>query len=292
MRRTPRLPRSALALVALLLPLAACGAYAPLQAEMSPLPLADIAPPAPLARDVFKRDVMGQLSEEDLREVLRAPVFLEAHARIGIVPVATGYAIDADLPLAGVPGVLADSLEESGHFEIVSEVSTDWPSATSVAGLRELAARYRADYLLLYRHRFVDRTYTNAWALGWVTVVGALFLPHNTIETAGVVEATLFDVKTGTLLFTVFDRVAATRDQNAWHNARKRRHLKEELLETAARGLSQRVLDKVGLLVAARPAPAAAPVATPRPAPERPDVAPEPLPLPVAPASATTLAAP
>ena len=232
----------------------ACGAHSALEAQMAPLPLADLAP-APLERDVFKRDVMGQLSEEDLRAVLRAPVFLEEHARIGIVPVATGYAVDADLPLAGPPGVLAAALEESGHFEIVSEVSTDWPCGESVAGLRELAARYRADYLLLYRHRFVERTYTNAWAVGWLTVVGALFLPHTTLETAGVVEATLFDVKSGTLLFTVFDRVAAKGDLNAWQRGPKRRAVKERLLDKAARGLSERVLDKVRLLVAARPAP-------------------------------------
>ena len=271
----------ALALAALT---GACSAHAPMQALMAPLPLADFAPP-PLERDVFARDALGQLSEADLREVLRSPVFLEERARIGVLPVATGYAIDDDLPLTGAPGVLADRLEESGLFEIVSEISTDWPTATSVAGLRELAARYRADYLLLYRHRFVDRTYTNAWALGWVTVVGALVLPHNTVETAGVLEATLFDVKTGTLLFTVFDRVAATRDTNAWHNARKRRHLKTELLDAAARTLTERVLEKLHLLVAARPAapPQPSPAATAALGAPRPDTAPLALPTPAPP---------
>ncbi|TNF27841.1 MAG: hypothetical protein EP329_19000, partial [Deltaproteobacteria bacterium] len=252
MRPTPR-TRSLLTALAALSTLTACASAGPLHAAMEPLPLAAVAPPpAPLEKDYFARDRMA-IADEELKTILRAPVYLEESARIGIVSVATGYAVDEDLPTASVPGVLADQLEQSGHFEIVSEVSTDWPSASGVSGLRELAARYRAEYLLLYRHRFVDRSYTNAWALGWLTVVGAFFLPHNTIETAGVVEATLFDVKSGTLLFTVFDRVAKTIDTNVWQNDRKRRQLKERLLDKATKSLSDHVLEKIRLLVAARP---------------------------------------
>lgn len=267
--------------------LVACAAARPLQAELAPLPLAAVAPPpAPLEKDYFARDEMA-IADTELKAILRAPVYLEESARVGIVTVSSGYAVDADLPTSSVPGVLADQLEDSGHFEIVSEVSTDWPSTSGVSGLRELAARYRAEYLLLYRHRFVDRSYTNAWALGWLTVVGALFLPHNTIETAGVVEATLFDVKSGTLLFTVFDRVGETIDTNIWQNGRKRRRLKEELLAEATKSLADHVLEKVRLLVAARPDRAELPLpalVTPPPA------APEPIdraPLPIPRAAAT-----
>lgn len=53
--------------------------------------------------------------------------------------------------------------------QVVSEVTTDWPTDGSIAGLRKLAARYRGEYLLLYRHRFVDRSWTNGWALSWLT---------------------------------------------------------------------------------------------------------------------------
>ncbi|PKN54570.1 MAG: hypothetical protein CVU56_25965 [Deltaproteobacteria bacterium HGW-Deltaproteobacteria-14] len=287
------LPRSRSLLVTLpfaLAALGACASAAPLRAAMEPLPLAAIAPaPAPLEEDFFVRDKMA-LADDDLRTILRAPAYLEEHARIGIVTVSSGYAVDADLPTTAVPGVLADQLEDSGHFEIVSEVSTDWPSASGLSGLRELAARYRAEYLLLYRHRFVDRSYTNAWALGWITIVGAFFLPHNTIETAGVVEATLFDVKSGTLLFTVFDRVQRTIDTNVWQNDRKRRRIKEELLSDATKSLTEHVLNKVRLLVVARPerpsptAPAL--VVPPRtPAPLA-DLASPPLPVPRAAATA------
>ena len=34
-------------------------------------------------------------------------------------------------------------------FEVATEMSTDWPADGGISGLRELAARYRAEYLLL-----------------------------------------------------------------------------------------------------------------------------------------------
>lgn len=210
-----------------------------------------------LQRNHFQRDKMGAVSEEAMREILDAPVFLERGARIGIVPVATGYEVDKELPLTQVTGDLARELADSGHFEIASEVTTDWPSTRSIAGLRELATRYRAEYLLLYRHRFVDRSLTNGWGWAWLTLVGGFFVPSQTLETAGVVEATLFDVKTGTLLFTVFERVNEEDDANIWHNDRKVRKIKEKLLTRAADRLAGKVLEKVGELVAARPEPEA-----------------------------------
>jgi hypothetical protein len=164
--------------------------------------VADARPaPAPLVENHFVRDNMGSLSEGQLREILAAPVFLEEKARLGIVRVSEGYGADAELPIAGVPGALAKTLDATGQFELVSEVSTDFPATGSIAGLRELAARYRCDDLLLYRHRFVDRVYASGWAWTWATVVGPLAAPVNVLEAEGVLEATLFDVKTGTILF-------------------------------------------------------------------------------------------
>jgi hypothetical protein len=227
-----------------------CGAHrAPLQATMDP-----IRAVPPLVENHFRRDVMGDLTEAQLRAILEAPVYLEDRARIGIVPVSTGYAVDKDTPVVGVPGALATALADSGHFEVVSEVTTDWPSGGSIAGLRELAARYRAEYLLLYRHRFVDRSWTNAWALSWVTFVGGFITPQRTVEVAGVVEATLFDVKSGTLLFTSFERAHHKGDENIWQNDRKRRDMKGAMLAKATAGLSDKVLDQVRRLAGARPA--------------------------------------
>ncbi len=235
--------------------LAGCGAYGgPLKATMDPI---TVSPP--LVENHFRRDVMGDLTEAQLRVILEAPVYLEDRARIGIVPVSTGYAVDKDIPVVGVPGALATALAESGHFEVVSEVTTDWPTGGSIAGLRELAARYRAEYLLLYRHRFVDRSWTNAWALSWVTFIGGFITPQRTVEVAGVVEATLFDVKSGTLLFTSFERAHHKGDENIWQNDRKRRDLKGNMLAKATAGLSDKVLDQVRRLAGAPPtAPAVA----------------------------------
>ena len=236
-------------LVALVLGATGCGAHrAPLSLPMEPMVAS-----TPLVDNHFRRDAMGDLTEQQLKVILEAPVYLEERARIGVVPVATGYAVDRDAPVVTVPGVVAGVLSDGGHFEVVSEVTTDWPTGGSIAGLRELAARYRVEYLLLYRHRFVERSWTNAWALSWLTFVGGFITPQNTIEVAGVLEATLFDVKSGTLLFTAFERVAYKGEENIWQNARKRRDIKGRLLAQASPALAEKVSDQVRRLAAARP---------------------------------------
>ena len=246
-----------------------CGAPRALSPTMEPLPIGGAGAPAVLTQDHFRRDGAGSISEEDLRRVLDAPVFLRERARLGVLPVATRYEPDPDLPLTPVPDTLTQALQDSGLFDVATEVTTDWPSDRSISGLREMAARYRVEYLLLYRQRFVDRSYTNAWALMWPTIIGIFVVPSQTLETAGIVEATLFEVRTGTLLFTVFERVRALSDENVWHNERKRRAMKARLLEKAADQLAARVVDKSRRLDAARPAPAGAPVAPAIEPPER-----------------------
>jgi hypothetical protein len=217
---------------------------------------AEARPPI-LTENHFRRDRGGGISESGLREVLAAPVFIEEKARVGVIPVQGSYELDVEVPLAGVPAALANALEDSGEFELAFELSTDFPVDGGVSGLRELAARYRTDYLLIYRHRFVDRSYANPAAWGYLTVVGALFLPGSTLETAGVLEATLFDVKTGTLLFTVNERVHDEDSATPWHHELKTQRMQRKLLEAASRKLSDQVLSKVRQLVAARPSPEA-----------------------------------
>jgi hypothetical protein len=250
-----------MALLALLCGTGCATARAPLAAEMAPMSFATeeaaVGPMQPpiLTENHFTRDRSGGITEEALREVLAAPVFLEEKARVGIVPVQGSYALDTDVPLPAVTAALADALDMSGEFELSSEMSTDFPADRGISGLRELAARYRCDYLLIYRHRFVDTSYMNPVAWGYVTVLGALFLPGNTIESAGVLEATLFDVKTGTLLFTVNERVHDQSRVNVWHNGLKTRWMKKKMLETATQKLADQVVGKIRRLVVARPAP-------------------------------------
>jgi hypothetical protein len=235
---------------------AGCAANKPsLMAELAPMQF-EAPPPAAaiLTENHFSRDKATSVSESELKQILAAPVFLEAGARVGVVPVAARYEVDGDLPTTSVPAAISDALENSGMFELTSEVSTDWPADRGVPGLRELAARYRTEYLLFYRHRFVDQTYWNNWAAGYFTVVGAFFLPGNTLEAAGVLEATLFDVKTGTILFTVYERVHAEKGANNWGNDRKLLEMKKKLLEDASQKLADQVVSKCRRLAAARPA--------------------------------------
>lgn len=227
-------------------------------AVLPPLALAEevaAAPKAPtlLTENHFGRDAVGALTEAQLRDILQAPVFLEDKARVGIVPVREGYGADEELPLAGVPGALAATLDETGLFEVVSEVSTDFPATGSVAGLRELAARYRADYLLLYRHRFVDTVYASGWAWTWATLVGPLFAPANVLEAEGVLEATLFDVKTGTILFTTFERTREKQEESVLDTERKQKELKERMLVEASAAIGDAVVAQLQRLAAARP---------------------------------------
>ncbi len=231
----------------------ACGAAAPMKkVQMAPMNIPQNPQPQVLDKNHFRSDRMGNLSEEQLREILDAPVFLEDRARVGIVPVATAYEVDQDLPLATVPQRLSESLESTGHFDVITEVSTDWPANGSVAGLRELAARYRVRYLLLYRHRFEHRDYTNPWGWAWLTGVGGLMTPNQTLEAAGVMEASLFDVRTGTILFTVFERVGGEENVSVWYNDAKRRSLKQDLLDEGTALLGKQVVHKVQMLVSAR----------------------------------------
>lgn len=234
-----------------------CGAR-PMTQDVNLPPLAALAPAPVLTDDLFRRDASGSIGEDDLKRVLAAPVFLEDRARLGVVPVRYQYSVDDDIPVDTLPGALVAQLENANLFDLVTEVSTDWPADGDVSGLRELAARYRSEYLLLVRHRFVDDDYTNEWAVAYLTVLGAFFVPSNTLSTRGVVEATLFDVKTGTLLFTVQERIRAESKENIWQNDRKKRNIQEQLLLTASKKLGDQVISRTRTLAAARPAPESA----------------------------------
>jgi len=221
----------------------------------------DLSAPPALANDHFNRDRAGGVSEEGLRAILDAPVYLDETQRLGVLPVAESYRPERGVPLPAVPAELTRSLEAAGLFQATSEVSTDWPIDGDIPGLRELAARYRSGYLLLYRERFVDDGYVNAWAWLYPTIVGALVAPSRTVETAGVLEATLFDVRTGTILFTVYERVHAVADETPWAEDRKLRAMKLRLLDQAAGKLGEQLVSKVRRLAALRPAKDQKPVA-------------------------------
>lgn len=224
-------------------------------AEMAPMPVQEEAMPAApqaLSDNHFRTDRTTNLTEGQLKEILNAPVFLDDRARVGIVPVATAYEVDPDLPLALAPQRLSEALEATGMFDVTTEISTDWPANGSVSGLRELAARYRVKYLLLYRHRFVQDDYMNAWGWTWMTGVGGLVTPTKTLLASGVMEASLFDVQTGTILFTVFERVDGSDNTTVWGQDMKHATLKQALLDRGISLLADQMVHKVRRLDAAR----------------------------------------
>lgn len=216
-------------------------------------PYALTAPAEVLEMNHFSRDRMG-VGEVELRQILAAPIFLEEHARIGVLPVSTGYAPDEAVPVETAPATLTAALEGSGLFDLASEISADWPSTSGTAGLRELAARYRTEYVLLYRHRFEDATRPNGFAAGFITLIGALVLPGTTIESAGVLEATLFEVKTGTILFTVNERVRKEKMSLPPNVPVNLADMHRAMIADASKKLSQQVLLRCQRLVATRPA--------------------------------------
>lgn len=231
-----------------------CAASRAVMPSLAPYSLAALpAPAAVLEENHFARDRMG-VGENELKQILSAPVFLEEHARIGVLPVRAGYAPDDGTPVEAAPATLTDALDGSGLFDLASEISTEWPTTTGTAGLRELAARYRTEYLLLYRHRFADATRPNGFAAGFITILGAFILPGTTIESAGVLEATLFDVKTGTILFTVHERVRSEEMAAPPAVAGRLAVLHREMIKDAARKLAEQVLLRCQRLVATRPA--------------------------------------
>jgi len=215
----------------------------------------------PLTENHFARD-KGAVGEAELRDILASPVFLEAGARLGVVPVASRYELDGEVPQEATPAEVSDTLEQSGLFELTTEVSTDWPTDRGVAGLRELAGRYRTEYLLLYRQRFNEESRSNGWAALYPTILGAFLAPGETVEQAGVLEATLFDVKTGTILFTVHERIRGDVTTAPPLVNRRSEELRKRLLAQAAPLLAQQVVAKCRRLAAARPTEAGAPRVT------------------------------
>ena len=100
---------------------------------------------------------------------------------------------------------LATALSGGPHYSHVSDVSTELPNTGGIEGLRLIAARYRLRYLLLYSERFQDSTHLNGWAWLYPTVIGMFVAPGVTVESSGLVQADLLDVRTGTILFSVVE---------------------------------------------------------------------------------------
>lgn len=212
------------------------------------------AAPAPLDRSLFAQRGSSGLTEEDLGRILDAPLGLRFPARVGVA--ALGQSFQPGAPTCIDVGLeasraLGEVLEGSELVEIASEVATEIPTGGGVEGLRELAARYRAPYLLLYTERFEDRTSANGLAALWVTILGGLLTPSQTLRGEGLLAASLLDVRTGTILFTVQERVSFEQKHLPIGAAGAYRDLQRKAADAAAKALAERVLGKLQRLAKA-----------------------------------------
>ena len=183
------------------------------------------AAPPPLDRSVFARDPNGQLSEDMLQKILASPIELDLPSRVGILPIMTatdwrGPSPDYDRVPAGVSPLVA-RLRKDAAFSLVTEMMPIPSGALGMEALREAAGRYRLRYVILYREVIAKKNHLNAWAWGYATAVGALFLPGKQHEVFGYIEATMFDVKTGLLMFTTRRSVTASARSNEWRTQDK-----------------------------------------------------------------------
>jgi uncharacterized membrane protein len=210
-----------------LLVMAACGggnkmASAPMTAAIQPSQAAP--PPPPLERSVFARDPNGQLSEDALQKILAAPIELELPARVGVLPVLTARDWRGPNPDHQVPAGVANfvnKLRRDPAFSLVTQTMVIPSGALGMEALREIAARYRLRYVILYREVLAKHRRLGPWAWGYITGVGALFLPGQQQEVYGYIEASMFDVKTGLLMFTTRRSIHATQKTNQWNKQEK-----------------------------------------------------------------------
>jgi hypothetical protein len=209
--------------------------------------------PAPLDRSLFARTPQGALDEDSLQKVLAAPLELDLPARIGVMPIVAPADWRGPSPDHAIPAALAPfcrALLGDEHFTLVSELMPIPSGALGMEALRELAARYRLRYVVLYREILHRQMRSNAWTWGYLTVLGALFLPGETLTVEGVVEASLLDVKTGLLLFTVREPIFVSRTANVWHNDDKIVALERRATVAAAPRLAAEVRRATADLVA------------------------------------------
>ena len=225
--------RGSLAALAVVVSLAGCGA----SARMASAPMASNAavnvPAAPLERSLFARDPGGQLTEDNLQTILAAPIELDLPARVGVLPIMTAEDWHGPNPdYKQVPAgtaALVKTLRGTEPFTLVTDVMPIPSGALGMEALREIAVRYRLRYVILYREVMLDERRLNGWAWGYATLVGALFLPGKDLEVRGFLEASMFDVKTGTLMVTTRRAISSSRRSNEFHNDHKVASMRREL---------------------------------------------------------------
>lgn len=227
------------------------------------------AAPVPLAESHFARTAQGTLSEADLQKILDQPLELDLPGRVGVLPIVEAADWRGPSPSYDrvTPGLsqFADKLPADDGFANVTEMMPIPSGALGMEALREIAARYKLRYLLLYREHVNETQRANGIATGYMSVVGAFVLPGSTLEVDGYAEASLFDVKTGLLLFTVRERLGDERRSNVWQRERKLGDMREQLATKAADQLAKRTRIALEELRVSLDSPTALPAAVAQP---------------------------
>jgi len=232
-----------------LLALAACGGQAP---HPVPQSAAGPAPVPVLTQSLYNKDPSGGLSEGDLQTILSTAIDLQMPARVGVVPLAEPYDPKGKVSITTrhlAARDFAAGLQGSKWYSQVSDVSTDLPNVGGIEGLRVIAARYRVRYLMLFSQRFDDATHLNGWAWTYPTVVGMFMAPGVTVESHGVVQADLLDVRTGTILFTAVEPIHVKSAE--WMIGAGRAHREEQgaAAAKAAKVLAVRAIKETEALI-------------------------------------------
>jgi hypothetical protein len=241
--------RQLIALGLLMTTITACSAKATLatqdpSAAMMDMSAAPAAAPVPLEVSHFARTAQGTLSEANLQKILDQPLELDLPGRVGVLPIVEAADWRGPSPSYDrvTPGLsrFADQLPADDGFAHVTEMMPIPSGALGMEALREIAARYKLRYLMLYREHVDESQRANGIATGYLSVLGAFVLPGSTLEVDGYAEASLLDVKTGLLLFTVRERLGDERRSNLWQRERKLGELRETLATKAADPLARR----------------------------------------------------
>ncbi len=113
-----------------------------------------------------------------------------------------------------------------------------------------IAARYRVRYLVLYSQRFEDATHLNGWAWLYPTVVGMFVAPGVTVESHGIAQADMIDVRTGTILFSLVEPMHVSSHEQMIGAARAHAEAQGAAAALAAKSLAKRVIAQTNALVA------------------------------------------
>lgn len=190
------------------------------------------------------RDATDGLSEAELAALLETRPQVPDDYRLAWLAVAPGHDDALEAQLSGLPGqrdaVRLSPLVAAGRRRFDDGAHAE----VSLQRLRLLAARAHADVLVIVDHGWRSTRSPNGWAALSVLLLPALFTPHVEADVESYVEATLIDVRTGTILAeTSVSDAFHVANMTLWSSDDQQRAEAqiETLLAQTHRGLAERL---------------------------------------------------